>query len=92
MNILQKSYTSFVKSNVSQRIVRIKIVKKYFRHLNKPNVMIVIFLQIQKNAVSKNMIETECKHRYCFDCLMDDQAEVIVCFICRTPLKFNLVD
>ena len=37
----------------------------------------------------KNMIETECKHRYCFDCLMDDQAEVNVCFICRTPLRFN---
>jgi hypothetical protein len=37
----------------------------------------------------KYMIETQCKHRYCFDCLMDDQAEVIVCFLCRRPLEFN---
>ena len=37
----------------------------------------------------KYMIETQCKHRYCFDCLMDDQAEVVGCFLCRRPLEFN---
>jgi hypothetical protein len=57
------------------------------------NIFTIDFTDIKKECCicyqTKNMIETKCKHQYCFDCLMDDLAEVIVCFICRTPLEFN---
>jgi hypothetical protein len=60
---------------------------------NACNIFKIKFLSVEEECCicykKKYMVETQCKHRYCFDCLMDDQAEVIVCFLCRTPLEFN---
>jgi hypothetical protein len=40
---------------------------------------------------TKYMVKTHCNHHYCFECLMDDESEVIRCFICRSELLFNPV-
>jgi hypothetical protein len=60
---------------------------------NECNIFKIHFTDIEENCFictkKKYMIETECKHRYCFDCLMNDQAKDNICFICRTPLMFN---
>ena len=63
---------------------------------NECNIFNIEFTNIKKECCicyqTKYMIETKCKHQYCFDCLMDDLAEVIGCFICRRPLDFNKLD
>jgi hypothetical protein len=60
---------------------------------NTCNIFKIEFTTVQEECCicykKKYMIETQCKHRYCFDCLMDDQAEVVACFLCRRPLEFN---
>jgi len=60
---------------------------------NECNIFMIHFTDIQEECCvcyqQKYMIETKCKHRYCFDCLMNDQAVVICCFICREKLDFN---
>ena len=61
---------------------------------NTCNIFKIDFTNVEEECCicykKKYMIETQCKHRYCFDCLMDDQADVIVCFLCRKLLEFNV--
>lgn len=60
---------------------------------NDCNIFQIEFIEVKEECCicyqTKYMIETQCKHRYCYDCLMDDQSEVIRCHICRTELLFN---
>jgi hypothetical protein len=69
--------------------------RKEQKKCNECNIFKIEFLEIKDECCicyqSKYMIETQCKHRYCHECLMDDQNEVIRCHNCRTEIAFNKV-
>jgi hypothetical protein len=68
---------------------------KYSKKCNTCNIFQIEFTPIQEECCicykNKYMIKTHCNHMYCFDCLMDDQSEVIRCFICRTNILFHKI-
>ena len=67
--------------------------RKEQQKCNECNIFQIEFLEIKDECCicyqSKYMIETQCKHKYCHECLMDDQNDIVRCHICRTELIFN---
>ena len=63
---------------------------------NTCNIFQIEYINVKKECCicyqTKYMIETQCKHQYCFDCLMNDLNEIIRCHICRTELLFNSLE
>ena len=60
---------------------------------NECNIFKIDFLKVKEECCicykTKYMIETQCRHRYCYDCLMDDINDVVRCHLCRNEITFN---
>ena len=81
------------KNCLHKQCKRVFLGRKEQTKCNDCNILKIEITEVKEECCicyqTKYMIETKCKHRYCYDCLMDDVSDVIRCHICRTEIDFN---